>query len=68
MSSFEVHYDDVIQKIRELEGAKNAKNDHINPLLNVSFLLFVLHHHDVPQKDIFHPVFLKRFILWYLMV
>ena len=51
MSSFEVHYDDVVQKIRELEGAQNAKNDYISPLLNVFF--FLLHHHNVPQKDKF---------------
>ena len=49
MSSFEVDYDDVVQKIRESEGAKNAKYDHISPLLNVFF--FVKHHHNVPQKD-----------------
>ena len=47
MSSFEVDYDDVVQKIRE--GANNAKYDHISPLLNVFF--FVQHHHNVPQKD-----------------
>ena len=37
MSSFEVDYDDVVQKIRESEGAKDAKYDHISPLLNVFF-------------------------------
>ena len=30
MSSFEMVYDDIAQKIRELEGAKNVKNGHIN--------------------------------------
>lgn len=30
MSSFEIQYDDVAQKIRELEGAKNVKNGHVN--------------------------------------
>ena len=30
MSSFEMVYDDIAQKIRALEGAKNVKNGHIN--------------------------------------
>ena len=51
MSSFDVHYDDVAPKIEELEGAKNAKNGHISSPLNLLF--FVLHHHNVHQKNSF---------------
>ena len=51
MSSFDVHYDDVAPKIEELEGAENAKNGHISSPLNLLF--FVLHHHNVHEKQIF---------------
>ena len=51
MSSFDVHYDDVAPKIGELEGAKNVKNGHIKPPLNLLF--FVLYHHNVPQRNSF---------------
>ena len=51
MSSFDEHYDDVAPKIGELEGAKNAQNGHISSPLNLLF--FVLHHHNVHQKNSF---------------
>ena len=51
MSSFDIIYDDVAQKIVELKESKNAKNGHISYPLNLLF--FVLHHHNVHQKNSF---------------
>ena len=58
--SFEVHYVNVALQISEWEGCNNCKNGQIGPPTNL--LIFVVHQHNVPQKNIFFMwnQFLKR--------
>ena len=51
MCSFEVHDDDIAQEVKDWEGASISYN--CNYEAPLTFLVFELHRHNVPQKNTF---------------